>query len=51
MMQHHHYSLAELDSMIPFEREIYLGLLLEWIQEENERRRNEAGNKGWPSQD
>ena len=37
MMQHHKYSLTELDNMIPFEREIYVELLLQWIKEENER--------------
>tara|TARA_B100000780_G_C20698648_1_gene277782 strand:+ start:388 stop:519 length:132 start_codon:yes stop_codon:yes gene_type:complete len=36
-MQHHKYSLEELDNMIPFEREIYIGLLSQYIKEENER--------------
>ena len=36
-MQHHKYSLTELDNMIPFEREIYVNLLMQWIKEENER--------------
>ena len=36
-MQYHKYSLTELDNMIPFEREIYLGLLEQHIREENER--------------
>jgi hypothetical protein len=37
MMQHHKYSLTELENMLPFEREIYLGLLEQHIREENER--------------
>tara|TARA_A200000159_G_scaffold118814_1_gene112673 strand:- start:340 stop:480 length:141 start_codon:yes stop_codon:yes gene_type:complete len=37
MMQHHQYSLTELDNMIPFEREIYVSLLMEYIKEENDR--------------
>tara|TARA_Y100000992_G_scaffold290293_1_gene245668 strand:+ start:85 stop:276 length:192 start_codon:yes stop_codon:yes gene_type:complete len=37
LMQHHKYSLTELDNMIPFEREIYVELLSQWIKEENER--------------
>ena len=37
MMQHHDYSLSELENMIPWEREIYVGLLIEYIKEENER--------------
>ena len=36
-MQHHKYSLTELDNMMPFDREIYLGLLEQHIREENER--------------
>jgi len=36
-MQHHKYSLTELEEMIPWERDIYVTLLLEWIIEENER--------------
>ena len=36
-MQHHKYSLTEIDTMIPWEREIYVTLLEQWIEEENER--------------
>jgi len=36
-MQHHKYSLTELDNMMPWEREIYIGLLSEWVREENDR--------------
>ena len=37
MMQHHKYSLTELDSMIPWERDIYVSLLVNYINEENEK--------------
>ena len=36
-MQHHKYSLTELENMMPWEREIYMGLLTKYIREENER--------------
>ena len=36
-MQHHKYSLTELENMMPWEREIYIGLLAQWVKEENER--------------
>jgi len=39
-MQHHKYSLTELDNMMPWEREIYILLLTQWIDEENERMKN-----------
>jgi hypothetical protein len=37
MIQHHHWSLTELDNMLPYERAIYIILLQNWIKEENER--------------
>jgi hypothetical protein len=37
MMQHHKYSLTELNEMMPVEREIYVSLLIEHVKEENER--------------
>jgi len=46
MMQHHNYSLTELDDMLPWEREIYVSLLIQHIQEENERMRsNKSGSR------
>ena len=36
-MQHHKYSLTELENMMPWEREIYMGLLAQWVKQENER--------------
>ena len=37
MMQHHNYSLSELDEMMPWEREVYVGMLQQHIKDENER--------------
>ena len=34
-MQHHKYSLTELENMIPWEREVYVSLLQQYIEEEN----------------
>jgi len=39
-MQHHKYSLTELENMIPWEREVYVQMLIEYIQEENERQKS-----------
>ncbi len=41
MMQHHKYSLTEIENMMPWEREIYIGLLEKHIKEENERKEKE----------
>ena len=40
-MQHHKYSLTELENMKPWEREIYITLLLDWIKKEEERQKKE----------
>ena len=37
MMQHHNYSLTELENMIPWERDVYVNLLLKHLKEEKER--------------
>jgi len=39
LMQHHKYSLTELENMIPWEREVYLTLLQQFIEEENLKQR------------
>ena len=36
-MQHHDYSLTELEDMLPWEREIYLTLLMQYLKEEREK--------------
>jgi hypothetical protein len=36
-MQHHNYSLSDLDNMMPWEREIYVDMLIEHIKEENKK--------------
>ena len=40
-MQYHKYSLTELENMIPWEREVYINLLIKHIAEENERIKRE----------
>tara|TARA_Y100001938_G_C7921058_1_gene344505 strand:- start:364 stop:501 length:138 start_codon:yes stop_codon:yes gene_type:complete len=45
-MQHHKYSLYELENMIPWERDIYLNMLITYIKEENERRERESKRNG-----
>ena len=45
-MQHHKYTLADLENMLPWEREIYVDMLVTYIKEENEKeeRRKQQGN-------
>lgn len=36
-MQYHKYSLENIENMIPFEREIYVALLINYLEEEKQR--------------
>ena len=37
LMQYHKYSLSELEDMIPFEREVYVHMLIQYLEEEKQR--------------
>jgi hypothetical protein len=43
-MRHHHYTLTELDMMMPWEREVYLILLMEALEEEKEARKQNGNS-------
>jgi len=45
-MQHHHYSLSELDMMMPWERELYVSMLVDYVKEENDRIKQEQQRNG-----
>ena len=36
MIQYHNWSLTELENMLPWEREVYAGLLYEFLKEQEE---------------
>jgi len=40
-MQHHNYSLSELDNMVPWEREVYVTMLIEYLKEEADRQKQQ----------
>ena len=41
MVQHHKWSLTEIDNMLPWERDIYVDKLSTYIKEENDRIREQ----------
>ena len=43
LMQYHKYSLTELENMMPWERDIYLTLLMDHIEKENLKRQQQEG--------
>jgi hypothetical protein len=36
-MQHHNYALSDIESMMPWERDIYVQMLIEYIKNENKK--------------
>jgi len=37
LMQHHKYTLEDINNWIPFERDIYVSMLIKHLEKENER--------------
>lgn len=46
LMQFHKYSLTEIENLMPWERDIYLALLKQHIDEENLKAQQAAANRG-----
>ena len=44
LMQHHKYSLTELENMMPWERDVYVNLLITHLQEEERRMNKQNGS-------
>jgi hypothetical protein len=42
LMQHHKYSLTEIENMLPWERFIYINLLQGYLKEEEQKARDQA---------
>lgn len=40
-MQHHKYSLTEVENLIPWEREIYIMLLMKHLEEEQKEQQRQ----------
>ena len=46
LMQYHKYSLSEIENMMPWERDIFVGLLLQHLEEERLKEQQRKGNGG-----
>ncbi len=44
LMQYHKYSLTDLENMIPWERDVYVGLLQAHLEEEELKQKQQAAN-------
>ncbi len=44
LMQYHKYSLTEIENMMPWERDIYVGLLQQYLEEEEQKQQAANAN-------
>ena len=44
-MQHHKYSLGDLEKMLPWEKTMYVTMLLRHIEEENEKTKQQMNSR------
>ena len=42
LTQHHKWSITEIENLIPFERDLYVDMLLEYLKEEKERQEQQS---------
>ena len=40
-MQHHNYALSDIESMMPWERDVYVQMLIEHINQENKKQKEQ----------
>ena len=45
-MQEHHYSLTELENMMPWEREVYVNMLISHLKRKAEEAKNRNNQMG-----
>ena len=43
LMQNHKYSLTDIENMMPWEKEVYVTLLTQYIEEENLKQQKNNG--------
>lgn len=45
LMQKHKYTLTDLEMMLPWEREIYIALLIEDLKDQEEQRKRQQAHR------
>lgn len=45
LMQHHKYSLSDIESLVPWEKSLYVSMLMRYIEEENEKIKQQMQSK------
>ena len=44
LIQHHKYSLTEIENMMPWERDVYVALLQQHLEEEEQKQKQQNSN-------
>ena len=44
LMQYHKYSLTEIENMMPWERDVYVALLQQHLEEEEQKQKQQNSN-------
>ena len=44
-MQHHNYALFDIENMMPWERDIYVDMLITYIKEEKEKQKQREAER------
>ena len=46
-MQHHNYSLSDIENLMPWEREIYVDMLITYLKEEKEKQKQREAERSY----
>tara|TARA_B100001564_G_scaffold312772_1_gene285856 strand:+ start:294 stop:431 length:138 start_codon:yes stop_codon:yes gene_type:complete len=44
-MQHHNYTLADLEGLLPWERDLYVSMLIQYLEQEKQKREEEKASR------
>ena len=46
-MQHHNYSLSDIENLMPWERDIYVDMLITYLIEEKEKQKQREAERSY----
>ena len=41
MAQHHKYSITEIEDMLPYERDLYFGMIIDYVEQQKEAQQSQ----------
>ncbi len=41
MAQHHKYSITEIEGMVPYERDLYFGMIVDYVEKQKEAQQSQ----------